>query len=192
VHRRTALREEDATVHDAIPVTVPVQTLIDLASVLASGDLERAVGEADRIGLIDPEALSLALDDYSCRRGVDRLRALLESAAFRLTDSELERRFLRLVRDAGLPMPLTGVRLNGFKVDFFWPDAGLVVETDGLRYHRTAAQQGRDRERDQTHTAAGLTTLRFTHRQVQAEPRRVARLVGLVLSGPDAGGRGRE
>jgi very-short-patch-repair endonuclease len=58
-------------------------------------------------------------------------------------------------------------------VDFHWPDLGLVVETDGLRYHRTAAQQTRDRLRDQAHAAAGLTTLRFTHAQVRYEPEHV-------------------
>jgi very-short-patch-repair endonuclease len=63
--------------------------------------------------------------------------------------------------------------LNGFKVDFFWPELGLVVETDGLRYHRTPAAQARDRLRDQVHTAAGFTTLRFIHAQVRYEPRRV-------------------
>ena len=40
-------------------------------------------------------------------------------------------------------MPLTSQRLNGFRVDFFWPELGLVVETDGLRYHRTAAAAGK-------------------------------------------------
>jgi hypothetical protein len=49
----------------------------------------------------------------------------------------------------------------------------LVVETDGLRYHRTPAQQARDRLRDQIHTAAGLTPLRFTHAQVTFEPQYV-------------------
>ncbi len=49
-------------------------------------------------------------------------------------------------------MPLTGRRVNGFKVDFWWPELRLVVETDGLRYHRTAAQQTRDRLRDQAHS----------------------------------------
>jgi very-short-patch-repair endonuclease len=44
-----------------------------------------------------------------------------------------------------------------------------VIETDGLRYHRTPAEQARDRLRDQTHTAAGLTQLRFTHYQVKYE-----------------------
>jgi very-short-patch-repair endonuclease len=60
--------------------------------------------------------------------------------------------------------------VNGFRVDFYWPDLGLVVETDGLRYHRTPAQQATDRLRDQAHTAAGLTPLRFTHAQVRHEP----------------------
>ena len=59
---------------------------------------------------------------------------------------------------------MTRQRVNGFEVDFFWPTLGLVVETDGLRYHRTPAQQARDRVRDQAHTAAGLTPLRFTAR----------------------------
>jgi very-short-patch-repair endonuclease len=47
---------------------------------------------------------------------------------------------------------------------------GLVIETDGLRYHRSPAQQAVDRERDQAHTAAGLTPLRFTHHQVRHRP----------------------
>lgn len=63
--------------------------------------------------------------------------------------------------------------MNGFKVDFLWPELGLVVETDGLRYHRTPAQQARDRRRDQAHAASGLTPLRFTHAQVCHEPGQV-------------------
>ena len=97
------------------------------------------------------------------------MRAMLGQRVFSLTDSELERRFLRLIEAAHLSTPLTGQRLNGFKVDFYWPDLGLVVETDGLRYHRTPAQQARDQLRDQAHTAAGLTPLRFTHGQVRYE-----------------------
>ncbi len=88
--------------------------------------------------------------------------------------------FLRLVREARLPLPQTGVRLNGFRVDFFWPDLGLVVETDGLRYHRTPFQQTRDRRRDQAHTAAGATTLRLTHAQVRYEPAEVKALLRRV------------
>ena len=58
-------------------------------------------------------------------------------------------------------------------VDFFWPDLGLVVETDGLRYHRTPSAQLRDARRDRAHVLAGMTPLRFTHYEVRYEPRRV-------------------
>jgi very-short-patch-repair endonuclease len=61
-------------------------------------------------------------------------------------------------------------RWCGNSHDFHWPELGLVVETDGLRYHRTPAQQARDRLRDQAHVEAGLTCLRFTHAQMAFEP----------------------
>jgi very-short-patch-repair endonuclease len=143
--------------------------MVDIAYRLAPGPLERMVNEADRLDLIDPETLRAALDSYRGQRGVARLRKLLDRWTFRLTDSELERWFLPQVRRAGLHLPLTRQHVNGFKVDFFWPDLRLVVETDGLRYHRTPAQQARDRIRDQAHLAAGFIPLRFTHWQVRYE-----------------------
>jgi very-short-patch-repair endonuclease len=79
-----------------------------------------------------------------------------------------------------LSKPETGVWVNGFKVDLYWPELGLVVETDCLRFHRTPAQQARDRIRDQAHTAAGLTPLRFTRAQVKFEPGYVGEVVDKV------------
>lgn len=181
VHRRPKLQSRDVTVRDGIPVTIVVRTLIDLATRLGPGALERAINEADRLDLIDPESLLAALSDYPGQRGVGTLRAMLGHRTFRLTDSELERRFLPLAERAGLPTPLTGQHVNGFKVDFYWPDLRLVVETDGLRYHRTPAQQARDHVRDQTHTAAGLTPLRFAHAQIRYEPRRVEAVLRSVV-----------
>jgi very-short-patch-repair endonuclease len=131
------------------------------------------VNETDKLGLIDPEMLRSVVEDHRGVDGISALRAVLDRRTFTLTDSELERRFVRLVDRAGLPRPLTQQRVNGFRVDFFWPELGLVVETDGLRYHRTPAQQSRDRIRDQAHVAAGFTALRFTHAQVRFEPRQV-------------------
>jgi very-short-patch-repair endonuclease len=50
---------------------------------------------------------------------------------------------------------------------------GLVVETDGLRYHRTASTQTRDARRDRAHALAGMTPLRFTHYEIKHESQRV-------------------
>lgn len=170
IHRRATLRPEDVTEHEGIPVTRAVCTLVDIAPRLERGQLEAAIGEADKRGLTSPEELRAALDGMPRRPGLRKLREVLDSRTFVLTDSELERRFLPLARAAGLPEPATQRHVNGFRVDFFWPELGLVVETDGLRYHRTPIQQQKDRVRDQVHTAAGLTPLRFTHAQVSANP----------------------
>src|SRR5262249_41501587 len=99
---------------------------------------------------------------------------------FTLTDSRLERRLLPIARKAGLGRPETRRHLNGVRVDFYWPDLGLVVETDGLRYHRTPSQQARDRIRDQAHTRAGLTPLRFTRAQAEFEPEQVRETLAAV------------
>jgi very-short-patch-repair endonuclease len=165
VHRRRGLRPEDRTEHDGIPVTSIVCTLVDLATMLSTPRLVRAINQADGLGLIDPQRLRRALDQTR-RRGAGGLRKLLDRQTFRLTRSALEDMFLPLVARAGLAPPQTMQMVNGFEVDFYWPQLGLVVETDSLRHHRTAAQQQRDLLRDQAHAKAGLTPLRFSHSQI--------------------------
>jgi very-short-patch-repair endonuclease len=98
--------------------------------------------------------------------GVGILRTMLDRHTFRLSDSDLEVLFRPLALAAGFPVPLTKHWVLGYETDFFFPDHDLIVETDGLRYHRTAAQQARAAKRDQKHVAAGFRVLRFTHWQI--------------------------
>jgi very-short-patch-repair endonuclease len=173
-HRRIVKR-------DGIPVTSLVCTFIDLAASPRDDDeLEQAISAADIRGLINPEQLRSMVEREPARPGRARLRRLLDRRTFRVTRSKLERLFLALCRRAGLPLPLTRVVVNGYEVDFYWPELGLVVESDGLTYHRTPADQAADRERDQAHAAAGMTTLRFTHWQVVHEPGRVEAVLAAV------------
>jgi very-short-patch-repair endonuclease len=178
-HRR-ALTAVDLSRHRSIPVTAPACTLIDLAARLDEGELERAISEADKLGLTDPDRLLPLLEKLPRRPGVAILRNTLTRHTFRLTDSELERGFIPLAVAAGLPVPRTRQIVNGHRVDFWWPAFRLVVETDGLTYHRTPAQQAADRRRDQAHTAAGLTQLRFTHWQVRFDPQHVVETLARV------------
>lgn len=182
IHRRPPLKARDLTREYGIPCTTPVQTLIDMSLRLDRAGVERMINEADKYNLTNPPQLRKALDARPGEPGVAKLRQILDRRTFRLTKEELERRFLPLARKAGLPVPLTGRIVNEFEVDFYWPDLGLVVETDGLRYHRTPAEQARDRLRDQAHTAAGLTQLRFTHEQVRYEPDYVVRILAQTAS----------
>jgi very-short-patch-repair endonuclease len=166
VHARASLPERSVGRRFGIPVTTPVQTLIDLATELKTMRLERAVNEADKLDLVDPETLRRALDAYVGMPGVKTLRTMLDRHTFRLSDSDLEILFRPLALAAGFPLPLTKHRVLGYEADFWFPDHDLIVETDGLRYHRTPSQQARAAKRDQKHTAAGLRVLRFTHWQI--------------------------
>jgi very-short-patch-repair endonuclease len=167
VHRRAELRRRTVA---GIPVGDPVSVLIDLAAVLPTEEIEDAVNEADRLGLAPTPRLRSAIDEERRRPGIGRLRKLLDAQTFSKAQSKLERRFLPIARAAGLPRPRTQARVNRYRVDFLWPELGLVVETDSLTYHRTASQQAVDIDRDQAHTRAGLSTLRFTHSQVFNRP----------------------
>ena len=182
VHRRKLFRPSHVVKHEGLRVVRAELTLIDIANRLSHRQLEAAINRLDDLELADPPTLRRACDLATGRIGVAKLRAALDARTFRLTRSELERYFLPLAARAGLPVPQTRVWLNGFETDFSWPE-GLVVEADSLRYHRTPAQQARDRLRDQAHAAAGLTTLRFTHEQIRYEPDHVIKTLRTVWEG---------
>ena len=173
VRGRPTLAAKDIVSRDGIPVTGPAQTLVDIATELDVVKIERAVNEADKRDLIDPEALRIAVDECAGRPGTPHLRKILDKRTFRLSDSNLEILFRPIAAAAKLPPPLTKQVVNGFEVDFFWPNLGLVVETDGLRYHRTPSTQARDARRDRAHVLAGMTSLRFTHYEIKHESPRV-------------------
>lgn len=180
VHRRVDLGPEHRREVTGIPLTDPISTLVDLASCVVEWRVERAINEADRLDLFNPETLRATVPTLPPRPGMARLRRLLGFDA--LTDTGLERKFLGLVRAAGLPRPETQAWVNGYRVDFYWPDLGLVVETDGWRYHRTSGQQATDYRRDHAHTRDGLTTLRVAESQVRDEPQRVRATLSAVVA----------
>ncbi|HET7454082.1 MAG TPA: DUF559 domain-containing protein [Solirubrobacterales bacterium] len=190
MHRREALQPEEVTEHEGVAVTSPIRTLIDQATRLTPARLERAVNEADKLERVRADVLYAALDDHRGEPGVGPLRRLLDPLHFRLSDSELERAMRPVAKRAGLPVPETKAWVNEFEVDFFWPELGIVIEADGLRYHRTASQQRRDLERDQAHIAAGLWPLRFSHWQISREPayvRKILRRVAARAKGASGG-----
>jgi very-short-patch-repair endonuclease len=174
-HRRAVLGPQ-RLLH-GIPVGDPISILIDLATCLETEEVEDAVNAADHRELVATPDLRIALDAVPVRPGVGRLRRILEAQTFSRSQTALERRFLPIARAAGLPAPGSQIRLGRYRVDFHWPELGLVVEADSLTYHRTVAQQTTDMERDQAHARAGLRTLRFNHRQVFQRPSYVRQVI---------------
>ena len=162
VHRRLRF---DIRIERGIPATSPICTLIDLSRRLGEFQLERAINEAVNRDLVDLDELHAAARGRS-----SAIVRLLDRDSFVVTDTVLEQRFARIARRAGLPLPETQRRLDGGRVDFYWPDLDLIVEADSLRFHRTPFQQRTDVIRDQTNFKAELRTLRFTHWQIWHEP----------------------
>jgi very-short-patch-repair endonuclease len=179
VHRGRRLDADETTTLRAIAVTTLPRTLADLADVLAEPRLARAIHEAEVARSLAPRALEAAARRTHGRRGNGRLcRALAEPDR---TRSELERRFRRLCRDHGLPPPAVNATVARMEVDFLWPDARVVAETDGWAFHRTRTAFEHDRERDQALARAGHRVLRFTHRQVVERPAEVVATLRAAL-----------
>ncbi|HKG37304.1 MAG TPA: DUF559 domain-containing protein [Solirubrobacterales bacterium] len=184
LHRSRTLTDEDHALVDAVPVTSVARTLLDLASA-APARLDRALEQAERLGLFDRLAVESLLDRCGRHPGAGRLRRGL---AFYLplpfTRSELERRFLRLVDDAGLPPPAANTVLAGHEVDMLWADRRLVIELDGFEHHRTRAAFERDRRRDEDLKLAGFDVVRLTARRVAHDPVGVGQRLAELLSPP--------
>jgi predicted transcriptional regulator of viral defense system len=145
VHRRADVQARHRL---GIPVTTPGDTIVDIAPDLTEPQLERAINEAANRDLLDTEGLRRAVATMRNRPGVRKVAQLLDRDTYTVTDSRLEQRLLRIAHAAGLRRARAQARREGGRVDLFWPDLGLVVEADSLRFHRTPAQQRVDRLRD--------------------------------------------
>lgn len=173
------------TTIDLLPVTTPARTILDLAGVLAPHHVEAALKQADLLDLFDLGALRAVIATHPRHPGRRPLAALLDEAGRRgltLTLSELEVHFRTLCDAHCLPHPAVNARPLGFRVDFFWPAARLIVETDGWGSHRTRAAFEEDRARDQALAVAGYRTVRFTHRQIVDDPDAVAATLSALLA----------
>jgi uncharacterized protein DUF559 len=180
------LHLDDRAVREAMPVTSVARTLLDLAEVLRPHQLERVVEEAERLRLFDLRAVEEVCHRSHGRRGLGALRTVLAgvSPAAPLIRSELERRFLALCQEAGLPSPAMNVFVAGYEVDALWFEPRLVVELDGFAYHGDRAAFERDRIRDAALQLAGYRVLRLTPRRLEKEPAAVAETVRTLLGRP--------
>jgi len=169
VHRRRAGPGDEVVDHFGVLLIAPFWTLVALARELGDDELERAINQADFKGVLRVPELCRLAEKHRPHPGTARLAKLIDRRTFTLTDSVLEQRFRRIALQAGLSKPRSRLHLDGFRVDFYFEDLDLVVETDGYGAHRTPAQVTRDAERLQAHAAAGRPVLRFSHAQVYYE-----------------------
>lgn len=183
VHRSRGLTREHQRINSGLPVVSPARMLLEISAEVTDRELERAVEHVLVHRLARESDLRTTLDRANGHRGRKRLQSLLDThSGTTLTRSEAEERMLTLIRGSGLPQPLLNHRLEGFEVDFYWPQAQLVLEVDGFRYHATRTAFERDRRRDTILGARGISSMRVTWRQLDEEPLAVVALLAQTLA----------
>ena len=158
LHRSPSMPNTTTTHEDGIAVTTPARTLEDLRRVVSPGLHRKATRQAEY----------LKLDLGTIR--TDGIRSDLEAA------------FLALCRRHGLPKPLVNTLIGPYTVDFYWPDAGLVVETDSYATHQGQQAFEDDHNRELYLNGLGLTVRRFTDTQVHRQPDAVIQAVQRELA----------
>jgi very-short-patch-repair endonuclease len=141
-----------------IPTTSVSRTLEDLASVLPARTLEEVVDQALHRRLV-------RIEDLAQTRGVVRRLALERTGA--AVESVLETRFLRILRDAGLPLPVPQFEIRRgsvliARVDFAYPAERMAIELDGYKYHASRQAFDRGHRRQVDIQAAGYLIVPFT------------------------------
>jgi very-short-patch-repair endonuclease len=175
VHSSLKLTLDDRTFHRGLPITTPTRTLIDATPGLDDRELRRACSEAQFLGHLDrglPSTGPVRLQ---------RALAKLTATGPQRTKTELENTFLAIVDRYDLPPPLVNAPVLTYTVDFLWPAAKLIVETDGRNHLRPHVYEA-DRERDAILQLHGYRVVRFTTTQLEEQPAQVARVVRQLAS----------
>ncbi len=179
LHRALRLEPIDVVTVPPLRLTSGARTIIDLATLATEHQLTAAIGSAIRDGWTSEAFLRRR---FQALRGPGRHGAALLSSVLDgpVGDSELERRFLRLVERGGLPRPTTQRTFRGdrtIRVDAIWERHRLVAEVMGHRFHCTALDLQRDAQRRNELQAIGLDVLEFTAHAIGREPEQVIEML---------------
>jgi very-short-patch-repair endonuclease len=167
--RRARRGAVHSTTWRGVPVATVATVLVDLAAVLGVDALARACHEAGVLHGTTPADVEAALAFRRRSKGASKLRQIVRGDVD-VTLSALERRFLALLREAGLERPQTNRPAGSHRVDCRWPELKVTVELDGYRYHRSRHAWEQDRRREREAYAHGDEFRRYTYGDVFEHP----------------------
>ncbi|MFL5869033.1 MAG: type IV toxin-antitoxin system AbiEi family antitoxin domain-containing protein [Thermoleophilaceae bacterium] len=162
-------RQIDATEWKRIPVTTAPRTLVDIAGDIAEDELARACHQAGVRFRTTPRRVEAVLEKRPKARGAAKLRRII-SGDSPIILSKLEKRFLKLLREAGLTLPRTNRPKDGHYIDCRWPEHKLTVELDSYRFHSSRYAWEQDHRREREARARGDEFRRYTWSDVFEEP----------------------
>lgn len=157
---------------EGIPVTSLLRTILDLAVDSSPKTVGRWIERADELKVFDLTEMHDLLDRTEGHRGRRNVRAALDAyrPQRKFTRSGFERRFLEVVREAGLPEPAMNVFVAGHEIDAYWEAGRFGVELDTYGTHGSRLSFEEDRVRDDDFLHAGIDTIRITETRLDREP----------------------
>lgn len=184
------LTPDETTVIEAIPVTKPLRTLLDLAGIVPPGHLEELLDDALRRNLFPLTRAEQYLQARAHKGtdGVAALKKLIEARArTAVPDSVLETRLLQLIRRSGLPIPVVHHRVTEHgrfiaEVDLAYPDLKVAIEAEGYEWHSGRRRWQRDLSRRNRLVAAGWLVIHVTWEDLLVREEQVADAVRRALS----------
>jgi hypothetical protein len=157
--------------------------IIDCAPCLSRQALRRVVNDVQIKRLTTPDRIRQAAESHP-GRSTAAIHGLVADDRG-ATRSLLEDLLVDLAKARGLPLPLINARVEGYEVDFAYPDRNLVIEADGWEFHRTRQQFEDDRRKRLELESKGQRVLWVSYRQVtELRPVTADQLAGIIASIP--------
>lgn len=183
MHRMRHSHPDDFAVQEGIPVTSLELTSLHLAGLLTQRSFERAAIKAARRSEFSLDRAIALADRSRGRPGVKRFRRLIarDLAAELHSLSELELRFVELLRHHGLPIPEINKDVEQMMVDAVWHDAKAIVELDGFEFHKLPRDLRNANARTRRLVLAGYRVIRFGWRDITDDPGGTAQTVRALL-----------
>ena len=193
-HRVGRLPADQIALLDGIPVTIIERTLLDVCGTRSPWVFNEALDCALRRNLTSLQRLSgfLESERRSGTAGVQRLRdALILRSEEVGTSRSLERRFLSLLREAGMPLPELNQEIRGpdgfcAVVDMLYRHSRLVIEIQSYAHHSSLQAFNNDAERLGTLAALGYRTLEVTADQIHRHAEQLIERVSALLEAEDS------
>lgn len=177
VHRPRSLPLADVVEHDGIAVTTVARTLLDMAPGADVDTVGRWIHNAGVQEVLDLRAIHAVLKRHPGRRGARVLEAAL-SVEVALTRSGLEDAYRSIWQSLRLPPVESNWNVwstdRWEECDFLCFELGLIIETDGGRYHWSRYRRRKDAEKTQRLRDVGWIVRRFSGVEVALEPGWVA------------------
>jgi hypothetical protein len=169
----------DVVVRDGMPMTSLARTVCDLATIFSPARLAHVVDSAHFDGGCSYVTMGETLLRVGTRGrpGASRLIPILDERGpgADVATSELEARLADVLAKTSLPEgiaqhPLPGTGRRRGLVDRAFPEAKLIVEADGRRWHARRAAMPTDRQRDIEAARVGWQTLRPMYEHLVGDP----------------------